>query len=164
MKTHKDNPRQPAAFQRVEVTPQIKALPPVPDWEDEEEIRLTLNGGVAPKIEDAGKQASEGTEIMEIMKDQYPKSEKLAEHSLRKNAQDERNRRNALIGSSGMNTSVQDIVNIIVKYGPDISSSVTNYGPVRQRTRNETYTDCGQYVGTSEGRPIFGETPTDGMC
>ena len=178
---------KPAASPRVEVeiTPETKPLPPLPSSlnassEDEERIeRLIPDEGMAPKIEDAGKQESEGTKrweleekmrlILEILKEGENKSEELAEYLQQRNAH-ERNRRNALIGSSKMTTStvVQEILNISItnKYGPDYSRPAAHYGPVhdrsQHRTHNETYTDHGQYVGTSDGKTTLRAPFLDG--
>ena len=188
MNAYNGKPKQPATLQRVdvEVTRQTKALPPLPasvdaSSEDEERIEQFIpDEGRAPTVEDAARQESEVAKlfeweeeelglVLEIIKEQ----ESIAEHWEQENAQDERNRRNAPIDPSRMNTPivVQNVnVNIthIVKYGPDYSRSARHYGPVhdcsQHRTHNETYTDHGQYVGTSDGRTLLRAPSLNGTC
>jgi len=181
---HNHNPKEPAASQRVEVevTPETKVLPPLPSSldassEDEECMeRLIPDGGMAPTIEDAAPQEFEAAilwkrekkvQLVLEVKDQENKSEEIAEHWQQQNAHDERNRRNT-------STLVQEILNVnitnVIKYGPDYSRRATNYGPIhdnsRHSTQNETYTDhaYGQYVGTSDRKPILRAPPPNSKC
>ena len=169
----------------MEVARETKELPPLPttlDANSGDEIwmkQLIPDGGMARTIEDAARQECEAAIrrkrggkvrlVLEIMKDQENKSEELREHWEEKDAHGEDNRRNALMSSSRMNTSTV-ILNVtnVVKYGPDYSCCATNYGPVhdhsRHSTQNDTYTDNGQYVGTSDGKTILGVPSLDGMC
>jgi len=177
------NPKQPAASQRVEVevTPETKALPPLPSSldassENEERMeRLIPDERMAPTIEDAAQQEFEAAilwkrekkvRLVLEVKDQE-NSKEIAEHWQQQNAHDERNRRNT-------STLVQEILNVnitnVIKYGPDYSRRATNYGPIhdssRHSTQNETYTDhaYGQYVGTGDGKPILRAPPPNSKC
>ena len=184
-KAYKESPKQPAAPRgvEVEITRETKALPPLPasvdaSLEDEERIEQFIpDEGRALTVEDAARQESEVAKlfkweeelglVLEFIKEQ----ENIAENWEQENAQDGCNRRNALIDPSRMNTPiVVQNVNIthIVKYGPDYSRSATHYGPVHDHsqhsTHNETYTDHGQYVGTSDGKTILRAPSLNGTC
>lgn len=165
-RAYKENPKVPAASQReeVKIIAETKNLPllPASDASSEDEAsmeeKLMPDEWVAPTIEDEAFEA----QTLKIMKDQE-KSKELV-HSQQKNVQDKRNRRNA--PPIVQHISITNNVNF--KYGPDHSRHATNYGPShdhsRHSTQNETHTDCGPHMGTSDGKIMLRAPSVDGKC